>query len=61
MSVFIDLEDNRRHTPVERNVANLSVGNERFYKFFDSNEDWWDDSSVGNYYERIKSRLQQCG
>ena len=51
MSVFIDLEDNRRHTPVERNVANLSVGNERFYKFFDSNEDWWDDSSVGNYYE----------
>ena len=52
MSVFIDLEDNRRRTPVETNVIGVSAGNERFYKFFDSDEDWWDDSSVGNYYEK---------
>ena len=52
MTLFIDLEDNRRHTPVERNVLGVSSGNERFYKFFDSDEDWWDDSSVGNYYEK---------
>ena len=51
MSVFIDLEDNRRRTPVEKNIIGLSSGNERFYRFFDSDEDWWDDSSVGNYYE----------
>jgi len=51
MSVFIDLEDNRRRTPVERNPIGVSSGNERFYRFFDSDEDWWDDSSVGNYYE----------
>ena len=51
MSVFIDLEDNRRRTPVEKNIIGVSAGNERFYRFFDSDEDWWDDSSVGNYYE----------
>lgn len=52
MTLFIDLEDNRRRTSVERNLFGISAGNERFYRFFDSDEDWWDDSSVGNYYEK---------
>ncbi len=52
MTLFINLEDNRRRTPVETNILGVSSGNERFYRFFDSDEDWWDDSSVGNYYEK---------
>ena len=59
MTLFINLEDNRRRTPVERNKAGLSSGNERFYRFFDSNEDWWDDSSVGNYYEESYDAIKK--
>ena len=41
MSLFIDIKDNRFRTNQEKNELKRSVGNPRFYKFWDSNEDWW--------------------